>query len=125
MNEGSGFTQQVCFLSQQTAEKAIKAGLILLQIEFPFVHNLDQLRDLLPRDWHCRQQCPDLEALTDWAVKSRYPIAPTPSLKEAQIAFQQAQRVLESIEKDLEQGVLFFQETGSIAELLQNGDASE
>lgn len=46
MNEDSGFTQQICFLSQQTAEKAIKAGLIFLQIEFPFVHNLDHLRDL-------------------------------------------------------------------------------
>lgn len=48
LNQGAIFTQQVCFLAQQGAEKALKAGLIFEQIEFPFRHDLDMLRNLLP-----------------------------------------------------------------------------
>jgi HEPN domain-containing protein len=97
------FNQQICFLSQQAAEKAIKASLVFLQIEFPFIHDLDELRNLLPQDWNCSEQHLDLEILSDWAVRSRYPIDPAPpSLKEAQAAFQQAEAVLQSVQQDLE-----------------------
>ncbi|MCY4615587.1 MAG: HEPN domain-containing protein [Chloroflexi bacterium] len=38
-----------CFHSQQAAEKALKAALVLEGIEFPYVHDLTRLRNLLPR----------------------------------------------------------------------------
>ncbi len=37
-----------CFHSQQAAEKALKAALVLEGIEFPYVHDLTRLRNLLP-----------------------------------------------------------------------------
>jgi len=40
--------RHACYLAQQAAEKALKAALIFLQVEFPFRHDLDELRDLLP-----------------------------------------------------------------------------
>ncbi len=40
---------------QQAAEKALKAVLIFLQIDFPHRHNLDALRNLIPDDWDLKQ----------------------------------------------------------------------
>ena len=42
------YPRQVCFLAQQAAEKALKAVLVLLEIEFPFTHDLDHLREMMP-----------------------------------------------------------------------------
>jgi HEPN domain-containing protein len=67
------FLRQVCFLAQQAAEKAIKAIFVLLDIEFPFTHDLDRLRDLLPEDWRVKTEYPDLAELTIWTVEARYP----------------------------------------------------
>jgi HEPN domain-containing protein len=103
LKEDNCFNQQICFLSQQAAEKAIKAGLVFLQVEFPFIHNLDELRNLLPQDWNCCKEHLDLEILSDWAVRSRYPIDPVPpSFEEAQVAFWQAEEVIKTIRQDLE-----------------------
>ena len=59
--------------AQQAAEMALKAIYIFLQIQYPFVHNLDELRDGLPDDWPLKREFPDLEHLTAWAVIQRYP----------------------------------------------------
>src|ERR1041384_7581078 len=67
------FPLQICFLSQQCAEKAIKAILIFEEVNFPKVHDLDRLRDLVPKGWKVKEQFPDLAELTIWAVESRYP----------------------------------------------------
>ncbi|CUS03811.2 conserved protein of unknown function [Candidatus Promineifilum breve] len=45
------YPRQVCFLAQQAIEKALKAALILEQIVFPFSHDLDRLRNMLPAGW--------------------------------------------------------------------------
>lgn len=55
--------RQVCWLVQQAAEKALKAALCFLEIEFPRTHNLDSLRNLLPRGWAAREQTGDLAEL--------------------------------------------------------------
>jgi len=47
------FPHQVCFLSQQAAEKGLKALLIFMQIEFPFRHDLELLRTLVPTNFEC------------------------------------------------------------------------
>ena len=65
--------RHVCWLSQQSAEKALKAALVLEGIAFPFTHDLDALRNRLPDGWPVRVKHPDLAELTQWAVETRYP----------------------------------------------------
>lgn len=43
--------RHVCWLSQQAAEKAVKAVLVFEQVAFPFSHDLEQLRTLVPSGW--------------------------------------------------------------------------
>ena len=52
--------RHACWLSQQAAEKALKAALVLEEVEFPFTHDLDALRNLLPGSWSVRDAHPDL-----------------------------------------------------------------
>ena len=66
-------SRHVCWLSQQAAEKALKAALVLEGTEFPFTHDLDALRNRLPEDWQVRTTHADLAELTQWAVETRYP----------------------------------------------------
>jgi len=93
------FPRQVCFLAQQAAEKAIKAVFVLLEIEFPFTHDLDRLRDLLPEGWRVKTEFPDLAELTIWAVEARYP-GDLPDVVEADArhALQTAEAVYQAIE---------------------------
>ena len=42
--------RQACWHAQQAAEKALKAALIFLQIDFRRTHDLNVLRDLLPEE---------------------------------------------------------------------------
>jgi len=73
LSQGDFVYRHICFLSQQAAEKAIKAIFIYLQIDFPWRHDLDALRNLLPDDWEVKHEQTDLARLTEWAVESRYP----------------------------------------------------
>ena len=65
--------RHVCWLSQQAAEKALKAALVLEEIDFPYTHDLNALRNLLPDSWPVRVDHPDLTQLNQWAVEARYP----------------------------------------------------
>lgn len=65
--------RHVCWLSQQSAEKALKAALVLEDIVFPFTHDLDALRNRLPESWQVHTTHSDLAELTQWAVETRYP----------------------------------------------------
>ena len=62
-----------CFHSQQAAEKALKAALVLEGIEFPCVHDLRRLRNLLPDGWPGGPSNIALQRLTEWGAESRYP----------------------------------------------------
>jgi len=94
--------RHVCWLAQQAAEKAIKAGLVFLQIDFPRSHDLDALCNLVPEDWTTRSKHPDLAELTEWAVEARYPGDwPEATLDDARRAVEQARRVWESVHADL------------------------
>ena len=62
-----------CFHSQQTAEKALKAALVLEGIEFPYVHDLRRLSNLLPDGWPRDPSDVALQRLTEWGAESRYP----------------------------------------------------
>jgi HEPN domain-containing protein len=65
--------RHACRLAQQAAEKALKGALVVEGINFPFRHDLDALRSLLPRSWQAKTEHPDLAELTEWAVEARYP----------------------------------------------------
>ena len=90
--------RHTCWLAQQAAEKAIKAALILEGIEFPFIHDLDALRDQLPRDWPVEDAHADLSGLTQWAAEARYPRdRPEPTDAEAARAESEARSVYNSV----------------------------
>ena len=63
----------VCWHSQQAAEKAIKAALIISEIAFPRTHNLVALRALLPAAIAEKMDISELAELTQWGTESRYP----------------------------------------------------
>ena len=65
--------RHVCWLAQQSAEKALKAALVLECVAFPFTHDLDALRNRLPESWTVHAAHADLAELTQWAVETRYP----------------------------------------------------
>jgi HEPN domain-containing protein len=94
--------RHVCWLAQQSAEKAIKAALIFLEIDFPRQHDLDALRQLMPLGWRTKEEFADLVELTEWAVEARYPGDwPEPTLAEAQAALEQARAILAAVCDDL------------------------
>ncbi len=91
-----------CFHAQQAAEKAIKAVFVFLQVDFPFTHNLDRLRDLLPDGWTLKEDFPDLARLSAWAVEPRYPGAVIEaSRQDAETAVEQARNIYETTLEDL------------------------
>jgi HEPN domain-containing protein len=57
-----------CWLAQQAAEKSLKAVLIFLQVDFPWRHDLDALRNLVSDGWRLKADHPDLASLTEWAM---------------------------------------------------------
>ena len=96
--------RHACFLAQQSAEKAIKAILVFLQIDFPFRHDLDEFRDLVPDGWRMKSAHPDLSFLTEWAVEGRYPGDwPDAVEADAQQAVREARAVWQSVCADFRQ----------------------
>ena len=50
----SSAPRHVCWHSQQASERALKAALVLEGVDFPFTHDLNALRNLLPDSWPVR-----------------------------------------------------------------------
>ena len=66
--------EHFCFHAQQAAEKAIKALMIRRDIEFPYTHDLARLLTLLEESGeNIPHAIRDVEALTHYAVSTRYP----------------------------------------------------
>jgi len=100
------FPRQICFLSQQCAEKAIKAILIYEEVDFPKNHDLDRLRDLVPNGWKVKKQFPDLAELTIWSVESRYPGDMPDALEhEAREILQLAESLFNTVSAELEERI--------------------
>ena len=94
----SSAPRHVCSLSQQAAEKALKAALVLEEIDFPYTHDLNALRNLLPDSWPVRVDHPDLTQLNQWAVEARYPGEwPEATDSDAVRAESEASLVLDSV----------------------------
>jgi HEPN domain-containing protein len=96
------YPRHACWLAQQSAEKALKSILVFLDMDFPYSHDLDRLRDLTPEGWRVKKEHPDLAELAEWAVEARYPDAVPEAVEgDAQLATRQARAVWESVYTDL------------------------
>ena len=92
----------------RAAEKALKAALILEEVDFSFTHDLDALRNLLPDGWAVRDTHADMAELTEWAVETRYPGDwPEPNDDDGIRAMSQARALCDSIVAEFERrGIL-------------------
>ena len=104
--------RHICWLAQQSVEKALKAILVFLALDFPRRHDLDALRNLVPEDWQVTTAHADLAALTEWAVEARYPGDwPDATEADARVAVEQARTVWASIQADFRRHGLIMEET--------------
>lgn len=62
-----------CFLAQQSAEKSLKAVIILKGMQVIKTHDLDNLLEKMPTQDYSLFESLDLTWLTEWSVESRYP----------------------------------------------------
>ena len=62
-----------CVWAHQAAEKALKALLILRDIDPPKLHDLDRLAQRLPGDEGSAFATIELPELTRWSIEGRYP----------------------------------------------------
>ena len=74
-NEVPGvYLENLCFNAQQAAEKAIKAVMIVRNIEFPYVHDLDRLLSLLEDEGEViLAPIRQASKLTKYSTITRYP----------------------------------------------------
>jgi len=94
-----GHPSTVCFLSQQMAEKYLKALLIAHSTRFQKIHDLLQLESfLLPYEAEIKNIHSDLELLNRYYTETRYPDDSVEFGKqEATAAFEAALRVKEFV----------------------------
>ena len=90
------YLEDLCFEAQQAAEKAIKAVLMRLDIDYPYVHDLARLLSLLEE---AGETVPDrvrkAAELTPFALITRYPGPARPvTLEEYVVAVEVAEAVV-------------------------------
>ena len=69
--------RNACRLAQQAAEKSLKAAFVLEGMDFPYIHDLDKLRDSLPAGWPAKETRPNPTGPTERAAEARRPeVAP-------------------------------------------------
>jgi HEPN domain-containing protein len=86
-----------CFHAEQPAEKALKAVLVALGIDFPRTHSLERLADLLGSEADAFDRSVLID-LTPWAVAGRYPEdMPEPTQELATRLVAGAQSVVDAV----------------------------
>lgn len=96
------YLEDLCFDTQQAAEKAIKAVLILLGVSFPYVHDLGELLSLVERSGETVPEAIwEADQLTPYAVTLRYPGLEPISREEYEKAVAIAEAVLRWAEEHL------------------------
>lgn len=90
------YLEDLCFDAQQAAERALKAVLISLDMEFPYTHDLTRLLERI--DAGGRSVPAGVQRstkLSDYAVESRYPgLAEPVTEEEYQEAVELAEQVV-------------------------------
>lgn len=86
-----------CFLAQQSAEKALKAIIVLKGLNVVKTHDLDAIAEKLPEKDNAAFASIDLTWLTEWSVESRYPGDwPEASREDAKKAVTLAAEILDT-----------------------------
>jgi len=94
-NKPEIYLEDLCFDAQQATEKAIKAVLINLNVEYPYTHDLTALLTKISREGvRVPEEIKKAGALTDYAVESRYP-SPAESVTEEE--YKEAVSVAETV----------------------------
>lgn len=103
IHEG-GAPSTACFLSQQMAEKYLKALLVFRKKTFPKVHDLLNLATrLMESDTDIETIQEDLVLLNRYYIETRYPgDYPSFSLEEGKGAFESALRIKNFVWKKIE-----------------------
>lgn len=84
-----------CWFAQQAAEKAMKALLVLDQIEYPLTHDLVETHSRLPQPLDAASRH-DLRRLSEFAISGRYPGPwPQPARPDAVDALAAAREIVE------------------------------
>jgi HEPN domain-containing protein len=105
LSQLAAFPRQTCYHAQQAAEKAVKAVLAAEGLTFPKSHDLVELIALLPAGQALAALAVDWAALSDWAVRGRYPgTGPAAAPAEAQRAIADARLVVQTADADLCRG---------------------
>ena len=99
---GRGFAPRwACFLAQQAAEKALKAALVNEQTDFPPMHHLTRLHDLVAGRRVAGLEV-DLRELSTWETRGRYPGDwPEATADDARRAVETARAVVDAARADL------------------------
>jgi HEPN domain-containing protein len=97
--EDAPFYEAIAFHSQQATEKYLKAFLVKSQVEFPKIHNIPQLLELVARvDKKLAKALQPTVALNPFGVLIRYPDdAQTVDRKQATMALSVAKKAAEII----------------------------
>ena len=89
------YYEDLCFLTQQAAELAVKAVYQVHGWLFPFVHNLGTLLDGLENQGlSLPAEVQDADQLNIYAVQARYPGLPNPATREE---FEETLRIAEAV----------------------------
>lgn len=87
-----------CVWAHQAAEKALKALLILRDIDPPKLHDLDRMAQRLPDDEGRAFATIELQELTRWSIEGRYPADLDEATQaDAQQAIAVARKVLDVV----------------------------
>ena len=99
LKEEGGAPNTVCFLSQQMAEKYLKAFLVQEKREYPKIHSLLRLTELCMKiDKSFEEIKEDAIFLTAFYIETRYPADyPEFGWKDAEDAFETATRIKEFV----------------------------
>ncbi|HLZ73261.1 MAG TPA: HEPN domain-containing protein [Dehalococcoidia bacterium] len=98
----TGLPRHACFNAQQAAEKTLKGALRHEGIQYGKVHDLEQLRGMLPGNWAVKAQPASLQALTEWVIEGRYlENLPDATDEDARLAVQEAREVWTLITAEL------------------------
>jgi len=91
-----------CYLSQQCAEKSLKAFLISTGNKFSYKHDLEYLADLLPPENKAAFAGMELEWLSDWVTEGRYPGDwPEATHEDAKKAIEIAEAIYNRVSENL------------------------
>lgn len=96
------------WLVQQAVEKALKSILLLEQVRFRRIHDLDELRNLLPATYRLKTVPKDLSVLSQRGMESRYPGAYDPiDEKDVKRALRLGAKVIELLQKEFDPYALY------------------